>query len=295
MSLFGSSPPDEAPTTAASAFGRSTSSLFEDEPAMTKSTSSALFQDDDPSGASSPWDMPTPRKAKSRADLLKTLLPASDVPESYIEIFDAVVRGSGNAGKITAGGVARTLAAAHISADEQARIMAIVAPSGGTGSGEVALGRNEFNALLALIGLAQDGEVPNLDGVDERRRSQFPSAFLFPIPRSMGSYLIGHGCFIDEARARLVAAISVYGLSQVDRREPQLQWVTSSPTTWANKVVNLQICHSRSFQGLSTRISLSSLILASSVLSPHSGQLPRREPRASRLLLQAKLERYRRR
>jgi len=177
MSLFGSSPPDETPNAAASAFGRSTSSLFEDEPPMTKSTSSALFQDDDPSGASSPWDMPTPRKAKSRADLLKTLLPASDVPESYIEIFDAVVRDSGSGGRITAGGVARTLAAAHISADEQARIMAIVAPGGGTGSGEVALGRNEFNALLALIGLAQDGEVPNLDGVDERRRSEC----LFPV------------------------------------------------------------------------------------------------------------------
>ncbi|OIW22718.1 hypothetical protein CONLIGDRAFT_147360 [Coniochaeta ligniaria NRRL 30616] len=169
MSLFGSSPPDDAPTTAASAFGRSTSSLFEDEPPMTKSTSSALFQDDDAAGATSPWDLPTPRKPKSRADLLKTLLPASDVPESYIEIFDAVVRDSGSAGKVTAGGVARTLAAAHISADEQGRIMAIVAPS--TGSGEVSLGRNEFNALLALIGLAQDGEVPNLDGVDERRRN----------------------------------------------------------------------------------------------------------------------------
>ena len=170
MSLFGSSPPGgETATTAASAFGQSSSSLFEDEPAMTKSTSSALFADDDPSGASSPWDMPTPRKAKSRADLLKTLLPASDVPESYIETFDAVA----DNGRVSAGGVARTLAAAHISADQQARIMAVVAPSGGTGAGEVSLGRNEFNALLALIGLAQDGDVPNLDGVDERRRSQY--------------------------------------------------------------------------------------------------------------------------
>lgn len=173
MSLFGSSPPDESSTTTASAFGHSASSIFEDEPAMTKSTSSALFADDDPSGTSSPWDMPTPRKAKSRADLLKTLLPASDVPESYIETFDAVASG----GRVSAGGVARTLAAAHISADEQARIMTIVAPAGGSGGGEVSLGRNEFNALLALIGLAQDGEVPSLDGVDERRRSQYPFHF----------------------------------------------------------------------------------------------------------------------
>lgn len=145
---------------------------------MTKSTSSALFQDDDHGGANSPWDLPTPRKQKSRADLLKSLLPASDVPESYIEIFDAVVRESGSAGKVTAGGVARTLAAAHISADDQARVMAIIAPSGGTDGGEFALGRNEFNALLALIGLAQDGEVPNLDGVDERRRSKCLSSLI---------------------------------------------------------------------------------------------------------------------
>jgi sorting nexin-8 len=137
---------------------------------MTKSTSSALFQDDDASGPASPWDMPTPRKQKSRADLLRSLLPASDVPESYIEMFDAVVRDSGSGGRVTAGGVARTLSAAHISADEQARIMAIVAPAGG---GDVNLGRNEFNALLALVGLAQEGEVVNLDGVDERRRSQY--------------------------------------------------------------------------------------------------------------------------
>jgi sorting nexin-8 len=176
MSLFGSSPPEEASPVAASNFGLSRSSLFEDEPAMTKSTSSALFQDDDASGPASPWDLPTPRKQKSRADLLRSLLPASDVPESYIEIFDAVIRDSGSGGRVTAGGVARTLSAAHISADEQARIMAIVAPGGG---GDVSLGRNEFNALLALIGLAQEGEVVNLDGVDERRRSQYT---LFSVP-----------------------------------------------------------------------------------------------------------------
>lgn len=172
MSLFGSSPPEAASPATATNLGNSKSSLFEDEPAMTKSTSSALFQDDNPSGPGSPWDLPTPRKQKSRADLLRSLLPASDVPESYIETFDAVVRDSGSGGRVTAGGVARTLSAAHVSADEQARIMSIVAPNGG---GDLSLGRNEFNALLALIGLAQEGEDPSLDGVDERRRSQYSS------------------------------------------------------------------------------------------------------------------------
>ncbi|KAB5518006.1 hypothetical protein GE09DRAFT_1157164 [Coniochaeta sp. 2T2.1] len=216
MSLFGSSPPEDNPAPSAPAFNRSTSSLFEDESAMTKSTSSALFQDDEPA----PWDMPTPRKQKSRADLLKTLLPASDVPESYIEIFDAVVRDSGSGGKVTAGGVARTLAAAHISADEQARIMAVVAPSGGTGTGEIALGRNEFNALLALIGLAQDGEVPNLDGVDERRRN-------LPVPNLPG--------LIDENKAPVLPNLSELGAKPPQRpvtpTRPPSKQQPSAPST----------------------------------------------------------------
>ena len=34
------------------------------------------------------------------------------------------------------------------------------------------LGRAEVNVLLAMIGLAQEGEEVTLDGVDERRRSE---------------------------------------------------------------------------------------------------------------------------
>lgn len=137
---------------------------------MTKSSTSALFaDDDDDSGPSSPWDLPTPRKQQTRAELIRSLLPPSDVPDSYIETFDAVIREDGSGGRITSGGVARTLAAAKLGADEQTRIMGLVHP-GGDG-GEAALGRNEFNVLLALIGLAQEGEGVSLDGVDERRRN----------------------------------------------------------------------------------------------------------------------------
>ncbi|KAK4164011.1 hypothetical protein QBC43DRAFT_211728 [Cladorrhinum sp. PSN259] len=170
MSLFGSSPPDSS----SSAIGstnlaqHSKSSLFEDESPMTKSTTTALFADDDP-GSDSPWDMPTPRKQQTRSELIRTLLPPSDVPESYVETFDAVVREDGSDGRVTSGGIARTLAAAKLGADAQARIMGIVVPSGS--SEEFTLGRGEFNVLLALIGLAQEGETVSLDGVDERRRS----------------------------------------------------------------------------------------------------------------------------
>lgn len=254
---------------------------------MTKSTSSALFQDDDPSGASSPWDMPTPRKAKSRAELLKTLLPASDVPDSYIEIFDAVVRDSGSGGKITAGGVARTLAAAHISADQQARIMAIAAPSGDAGSGEVALERNEFNALLALIGLAQEGEVPNLDGVDERRRSQCLSIFMFYVSQFRGVLLSYRSTAAPSTKlcARLTLWCNfryIYSGSHRHRNS-------------TDKLLNLQTCRTQSSQGLSAKTGLSSPISVSSAQNHRSDQLPRREPRASHLLLQARTGRYRRR
>lgn len=161
-----------------SSFARSRGNLFDEDDSasssMTQSqtqpsqSSNSLFQDD-----GSPWDMPTPRKQHTRADLLRNLLPASDVPESYIETFDAVVRDDGSSGgKVSAGGVTRVLAAAKLPADAQAKIMGIVA----LGGGEATLGRNEFNVLLGLIGLAQEHETVSLDGVDERRRSEF--AFL---------------------------------------------------------------------------------------------------------------------
>ncbi|GAB1321065.1 Sorting nexin mvp1 [Madurella fahalii] len=168
MSLFGSSPPGESPGLGSNDFGNSRSSLFEDEPPMTKSTTTALFADDD-AGSDSPWDMPTPRKQLTRADLIRNLLPPSDVPESYTKAFDTVIGEDGSEGRITSGGVARTLAAARLSADAQARIMGIIGP--GDGGGEVTLDRNQFNVLLALIGLAQEGEAASLDGVDERRRN----------------------------------------------------------------------------------------------------------------------------
>lgn len=168
MSLFGEPEADESPSMHSS-FARSRQSLF-DEESNNPSNSNSIFQDDDVagSGTASPWDMPTPRKQHSRADILRNLLPASDAPDSYIETFDSVVREDGSGGKVTSGGVMRVLAAAKIGADDQARIMGIIAPGGG----EVALGRNEFNVFLGLVGLAQERETISLDGIDERRRSE---------------------------------------------------------------------------------------------------------------------------
>ncbi|UPL04027.1 hypothetical protein LCI18_014961 [Fusarium solani-melongenae] len=166
MSLFGTSPTDDNPALGSSSGPTrgGSAGLFDDD-VPSRPSSNSLFADDDvPHG--SPWGMPSPRKPQSRADLIRNLLPASDVPDTYIETFDTVVREDGTNGRVTAGGIAKLFATARLGADAQARIMSLVAPGGG----DVTLDRNEFNVLLALVGLAQEGEVISLDGVDERRR-----------------------------------------------------------------------------------------------------------------------------
>lgn len=161
MSLFGE---DDLPVAAT----RSRQSLFDNEPSPAPGSKSSLFDDDDGSSAS-PWGMPTPKKA-ARGELIKSLLPASDVPDSYIDIFDDVAKGADNVGgKISVNGIAKVLSAANLGADEQSRIVSVISSGGHLTD----LGRNEFNVLLALIGLAQEHEDITLDGVDERRRSKY--------------------------------------------------------------------------------------------------------------------------
>jgi sorting nexin-8 len=159
MSLFG----EEEPVAVTAA--KSRSSLFDDDsPAPSKSS---LFADDEGPG-SSPWGMPTPKKA-GRGELIRSILPASDVPDFYIDTFDKTLSEDGSGGNISAAGVTKVLSAGSLGADEQSRIMSILS-SGGQPSD---LGRNEFNVLLALIGLAQEHEDITLDSVDERRKSRF--------------------------------------------------------------------------------------------------------------------------
>ncbi|ROT38092.1 PX domain-containing protein [Sodiomyces alkalinus F11] len=167
MSLFGSSP-GESPSSASPA--APSRSLFDDEAySAGKSASNSLFADDDFSGdgSRSPWDMPTPRKQQSLADLIRTLLPASDSPDSYIDAFDRFVHEDGADGKVASAGVTKLFEAAELRADQQDHIMSIVRPS----RTDVAFDRAEFNVVLALVGLAQEGEAVSLDGVDERRRN----------------------------------------------------------------------------------------------------------------------------
>ncbi|KAL8777615.1 MAG: hypothetical protein Q9213_007780 [Squamulea squamosa] len=164
MSLFGSSPPEEPNQSARS--GKS-QSLFDDNRG-TGAANSSIFDDGDGSGPS-PWDMPTSKKS-AKGDMVKTLLPAASVPESYIDAFDVALEAGLGAGpnSISLAGAKRLFEGSRIDSDDQTRIINIVTggqePSGG-------LGRSEFNVLVALIGLAQEHEEATLDGVDERRKN----------------------------------------------------------------------------------------------------------------------------
>lgn len=179
MSLFGTSPTEDEPVVASPGKkrGGGGGGLFDsDEPANRSSNS--LFADDGGDGDDSPWSMPTPRKKQSRADMVRSLLPSSDVPDSYIEAFDTIAAQSGGR-TVNSDGVAKVFSAARLSEPStQSRIVSLVAPE--ADGAEVNLERTEFNVLLALVGLAQEGEVISLDSVDERKRSELSLHDGFP-------------------------------------------------------------------------------------------------------------------
>lgn len=160
MSLFGTSPDQDTTS-------KSTSGLFGDDAnAAKKAQAAGLFADNSsPTDDSSPWGFqPTPKK-QAHTNVVKTLLPASDVPESYIDTFESLAEGN----TIKFEGIRKLLHGSGLGTGEQQRILDITEPKG-TAAGEN-WGRGEFHVLLALIGLAQEGEEVSLDSVDDRKRS----------------------------------------------------------------------------------------------------------------------------
>lgn len=177
MSLFGTSPDEGSTEVNPSRLSRS--SLFDDEPHS--QSGSALFADDS-HGSDSPWNMPTPKRG-GRQNYVKTLLPASDVPDSYTDAFELVLDASGRSGAgVGLTTIRQILSSSRLAAADQAKILNLVLPGGQETSSE-GLGRNEFHVLLALIGLAQEGEDITFDAVDERRNSMVD-------PLSLYSYAI---------------------------------------------------------------------------------------------------------
>jgi len=156
MSLFGESPPKSRQTK---------SSLFEDDEATNKG-GSGLFTDDNANNDPSPWDFPTSKK-QGRGNVVKSLLQGTDVPEQYVDAYDLIIaNGGGSEAGVSLDAAKKLVLESKISPGDQDKVLQIV---GGSAEG---LERSEFNVLLALIGLAQEGEELGLDAVDERKRSK---------------------------------------------------------------------------------------------------------------------------
>lgn len=165
MSLFGTSPENSSLPNPAQG---PKSSLFANEPpAGANPASPSLFADESPR-ASTSWN----NKRAARYELVKTLLPGTDVPETYIEAYDHVVNArDGVTSGVGLTSVREILSGSRLSATDQDKIFNLVASNDGEDAN--GLGRSEFNVLLALVGLAQEGEDLTLDAVDDRRQSEF--------------------------------------------------------------------------------------------------------------------------
>lgn len=173
--MFGESPPDNSSSGFGAAGQSKSSDLFGDETADPASasasaakrhTASDLFADNDSNA--SPWSMPTPKK-QNRQNFVKTLLPATQVPDSYVDAYDILLTSEESRGAgISLATVRKLLASSKLRVADQDRILDIVLPSG-QGSAS-ALDRGELNVLLALIGLGQEEDEISLDSVDERRK-----------------------------------------------------------------------------------------------------------------------------
>ena len=167
MSLFGSSPDDSS--VISQTRRPESKSLFDDQETPGAAPNSSLF--DDNTGGPSPWDLYSPKKG-GKSELVKTLLPASSVPESYIDAFDTLLESGYKtaSANVSPSGIQKIYEGARIESAEQARILRLITSGQ---NAEKGLGRSEFNVLLALIALSQQEEEATLDGVDERRKSSY--------------------------------------------------------------------------------------------------------------------------
>lgn len=169
MSLFGESPPATSSFGASASASAHSKSLFGDEPtASNRDSASSLFAEN---ANDSPWSMPTPKKS-ARQNIVKTLLPATQVPDSYVDAYDLLTSGESRGSGVSLTAVRKILESSRLGASDQERILNLLLPTGRDSASS--LERGEFNVLLALIGLGQEGEEVTLDSVDERRKRELP-------------------------------------------------------------------------------------------------------------------------
>ncbi|KAI9891481.1 MAG: Sorting nexin mvp1 [Vezdaea aestivalis] len=158
MSLFGTSPDGAS---APKPVDQSRSSLFDDEPTSVPASQSSLFADD----SASPWTFNT---SKREPKGIRSILASVDVPDSYIDLYDNLVKSGDKVGTgLSLTGVRKLLQRSNIAHGQQAQILDLVVPGGQESLNGVQ--RSEFNGLVALIGLAQEGDDVSLDGVDDRK------------------------------------------------------------------------------------------------------------------------------
>ncbi|PYH45599.1 sorting nexin Mvp1 [Aspergillus saccharolyticus JOP 1030-1] len=150
---------------------RSKSSLFADEPSLGgnpgNAGASSLFADDDGLNSGSFWGNSVNKRTKQQ--IVKTLLPQDETPESYIDAYDLVLSVGDRVGSgVGLTSVREILSSSGLSATDQAKILNLVVS--GDMDSSTGLGRGEFSVLLALVGLAQEGEDLTFDAVDDRRK-----------------------------------------------------------------------------------------------------------------------------
>jgi len=220
MSLFGSSPDDSSLQDSGAQKG--SNSLFDDDHAPGAKSHGSLF-DDNEHNIDSPWSIPTPKKT-GRGNLARSLLPAAAVPESYIDAYDVLLDSEyrTDSGTVSTSGAKKLLEGTGLEEVEQERILKLVSGGKDLPNG---FGRNEYNVLLALIGLSQEKEEATLDGIDERRARRCHIIYDCGLSSSLTS-------FIDLPKPSLPLIDQLRSVKISDNLEdtsPQSQRPSSSP------------------------------------------------------------------
>lgn len=177
MSLFGDDydgPPSRGASSANA--NASKSSLFDDDaapngklaspskPAASTSMFGDAAADEDEGG--SPWASFTPRKKQGRSgvEVVRTLLADAEVSEQYVDVWEALSNGQRSVGEDEVRRVVLEGSGVGARTEVGERIWGLVSAGGAGG-----LERGQVWVLLALVGLALEGEEVGLDAVDERR------------------------------------------------------------------------------------------------------------------------------
>lgn len=153
-------------------------------------TSRGLFDD---VGDGDIWALPVPRSRSvgpgtsvpggvslnggGRKDVVKVLLNDgnANVPPVYGEVYEKVMTeypAPGFGGGVSSMGVRRVIEEAGLDEDVGTGRRIREAVMGVGGMADSGVGRGEFSVLMAMVGLAQEGEDVSIDGVDDRRRSK---------------------------------------------------------------------------------------------------------------------------